>query len=68
MEENLEIHLPASTLATRADMGKTRMPFHTVGDNDGVFKCVINDNPNMNTEPTLTLHVCALRELLDRGS
>eukprot|EP00975_Prorocentrum_lima_P068083 12918645-Prorocentrum_lima.AAC.1 len=44
------------------------MPIHVVGDNGGVFKCVIDDNPKMNTEPTLRLHVRALREFLDKGS
>eukprot|EP00975_Prorocentrum_lima_P030861 6476078-Prorocentrum_lima.AAC.1 len=48
-------------------MGNMRMPIHVVGDNDGVFKCVINDNTTMNTEPTLTLHVRALRELLEKA-
>eukprot|EP00975_Prorocentrum_lima_P055675 11672027-Prorocentrum_lima.AAC.1 len=49
MEENLETNLSASTFSTRVDVGKTRMPIHVVGDDDGVFKCVINDNPKMNT-------------------
>eukprot|EP00975_Prorocentrum_lima_P062453 12885712-Prorocentrum_lima.AAC.1 len=47
------------------DNGKTQMPLNVVGDNDGVFKCVINDNPKMSTEPTLIAHVRALR---DEGS
>eukprot|EP00975_Prorocentrum_lima_P019795 4165279-Prorocentrum_lima.AAC.1 len=64
MEDNLELNLSASTLPTRVVMGNIRMPIHVVGDNDGVLTCVINDNPNMNIEPTLALHVCALCELL----
>eukprot|EP00975_Prorocentrum_lima_P019658 4137639-Prorocentrum_lima.AAC.1 len=67
MEENLELSLSSSTLSTRVDMGNTRMPSHVVGAIDGVFMCVINDNPNMNRKPTLTLHACAVRELLDEG-
>eukprot|EP00975_Prorocentrum_lima_P013605 2891285-Prorocentrum_lima.AAC.1 len=68
MEESLDTNLAAATLSTRVDMGNMRMPIHVAGDNDGVFKCVINDNPNMNTEPPLTLHVRALRELLEKRS
>eukprot|EP00975_Prorocentrum_lima_P068485 12920973-Prorocentrum_lima.AAC.1 len=64
MEESLETNRSASFLSTRVDVGRMRMPLHVVGDKDGVFKCVINDNPKMNIEPTLTLHVRALRELL----
>eukprot|EP00975_Prorocentrum_lima_P033924 7125285-Prorocentrum_lima.AAC.1 len=64
MEENLETNLSASILLTRVDMGRTIMPILVVGDNDVVFKCVINDNPTMNIEPTLMLHFRALRELL----
>eukprot|EP00975_Prorocentrum_lima_P025086 5268888-Prorocentrum_lima.AAC.1 len=62
MEENLEHNLSASTLSTRVDLGKARMPIHMVGDNDRVFKCVINGNPKMNTAPTLTLRVRRLEK------
>eukprot|EP00975_Prorocentrum_lima_P041957 8821061-Prorocentrum_lima.AAC.1 len=67
MEESLDTNLAASVLSTRVDMGRMRMPSHVVGDNHGVFNCAINDDPNMNTETTLTLHVRALRELLEKG-
>ena len=42
------------------------MPICLVGDNDGCFMHVSNDNPKMSTEPTLTLHLRALRELLGK--
>eukprot|EP00975_Prorocentrum_lima_P063236 12890383-Prorocentrum_lima.AAC.1 len=67
MEENLDLTLSATCLAIGIDNGKFRMPLHVVSDNDGVFKCVIKCNPKMNTKPTLTVHVRALRELLDKG-
>eukprot|EP00975_Prorocentrum_lima_P016681 3537334-Prorocentrum_lima.AAC.1 len=42
------------------------MPRHFVGDNDGCFKCASKDNPKTSTGPTMTVHVSALRELLDK--
>eukprot|EP00975_Prorocentrum_lima_P058078 12181041-Prorocentrum_lima.AAC.1 len=42
------------------------MPIHFVGDNDGCFKCASNDTPKKSTEPTMTVHVSALRELLPK--
>eukprot|EP00975_Prorocentrum_lima_P069608 12927292-Prorocentrum_lima.AAC.1 len=42
------------------------MPVHLVGDNDGCFKCASSDNHGTSTEPTMTVHVSALRELLQK--
>eukprot|EP00975_Prorocentrum_lima_P022239 4677764-Prorocentrum_lima.AAC.1 len=66
MEENLEANLTANQLSGRVDNGKLRMPTHLVGDNDGCFNCASNDNPKMRTEPTLTIHLIALREQLEK--
>eukprot|EP00975_Prorocentrum_lima_P054814 11492204-Prorocentrum_lima.AAC.1 len=64
MEENLEARLTANQLYERVNNGKLIMPRHLVGDNDGCFKCASNDNLQTSTEPTMTVHVSALRELL----
>eukprot|EP00974_Lingulodinium_polyedra_P003781 355845-Lingulodinium_polyedra.AAC.1 len=68
MEENLDSSLTATQLSERLDNGKLRMPIHLVGDNDGCFKCATNDNPKTSTEPTMTVHISALRELLEKQS
>eukprot|EP00975_Prorocentrum_lima_P057353 12028413-Prorocentrum_lima.AAC.1 len=66
MEENLEANLTANQLSERLDAGKLRMPIYLVGDNDGYFKCATNDNPKISTEPTMTVQISALRELLEK--
>eukprot|EP00975_Prorocentrum_lima_P070225 12930804-Prorocentrum_lima.AAC.1 len=66
MEENLEANLAANQLSERVDNGKFRMAIHLVGDNDGCFNCASSDNPKMITEPTLTIYVSVLRDLLEK--
>eukprot|EP00975_Prorocentrum_lima_P034119 7170285-Prorocentrum_lima.AAC.1 len=66
MEENLEATLTANQLSERLGAGKLRMPIYLAGDNDGCFKCATNDNPKTSTEPTMTVHTSALRELLEK--
>ena len=37
-----------------------------MGDNDGVFRAVTSENPKTASEPILTPHVRAYREMLDK--
>ena len=51
-------------------MSPTRGEYHlqaiVLGDNDGVWRAVTAENPKTPTEPALTPHVRALREMLDK--
>eukprot|EP00975_Prorocentrum_lima_P029281 6149441-Prorocentrum_lima.AAC.1 len=66
MEENLEARRTANQVSERVDNGKLIMPIHLVGDYDGCFKCASKGNPKTSTEPTMTVHVSALRESLQK--
>eukprot|EP00975_Prorocentrum_lima_P013113 2784784-Prorocentrum_lima.AAC.1 len=66
MEESLEANHTANQLSERLDNGRLHMPIYLVGDNDGCFKCDTNDNPKTSTEPTMTVHISALLELLEK--
>ena len=66
LEENSTKLKSAADLAHAQDNGQLRTPIHLCGDNKGVFTAVSAQNPKTTSEPTLTPHVKALREHIDR--
>ena len=66
IEENCRPGLSACSLAMLQDNGHHHVPCYVVGDNDGVFKAVSAENPRTASEPILTPHIRAYREMLDR--
>ena len=66
IEENLRSGLSAIDLVHAQESADYQTPLIVVGDNDGVFKTVTAQNPKATTEPVLTPHVRAFRELLDK--
>ena len=45
--------------------GKLKLKPLIMGDNDGVFRAVTSENPKTASEPILTPHARAYREMLD---
>ena len=66
LEENCHHIRSAHDLRNRTDKGLLSIPIHLCGDNKGVFTAVTAQNPKTPAEPTLTAHVKALREDLDK--
>ena len=54
-------------LSRRQDNGLLHTPIVLCGDNKGVFTATSAQNPKTPAEPTLTAHVRALREFVDKG-
>ena len=54
-------------LSRRQDNGLLQTPIVLCGDNKGVFTATSAQNPKTPAEPTLTAHVKALREFVDKG-
>ena len=48
------------------DKGQFKLKPLIMGDNDGVFRAVTSENPKTASEPILTPHVRAYREMLDK--
>ena len=65
MQENLMPILTALKLAEISDRGDYSLRAIILGDNDGVYRAVTAENPRTTTEPALTPHVRAYREMLD---
>ena len=65
MQESLMSKLTAMTLATMQDDGQLRLKPLIIGDNDGVYRAVTAENPNAASEPILTPHIRAYREMID---
>ena len=65
MQENLVPRLTAMKLSEISDSGDFHLRAIILGDNDGVFRAVTAENPRTPTEPALTTHVRAYREMLD---
>ena len=55
----------ALKLTEISDKGDYALRAIVLGDNDGVFRAVAAENPRTTTEPALTPHVRAYREMLD---
>ena len=66
LEENNLKYTSALQLAKAQDCGQLRTPIHLCGDNKGVYTAAIAQNPKTPSEPTLTPHVKALRDFLDK--
>ena len=66
LQENLMPTLTAMTLAKMQDEGKFRLKPLIMGDNDGVFRAVTGENPKAASEPILTPHIRAYREMIDK--
>ena len=58
--------LDAQTLSLLQDQGRYQLKPIVAGDNDGVFRAVSAQNPKASTEPMLTPHIRAYREMLDK--
>ena len=58
--------LTAKVLAAMQDEGTFKLKPLIMGDNDGVFRAVTSENPKTASEPILTPHVRAYREMLDK--
>ena len=54
-------------LCRRQDNGLLHNPIVLCGDNKGVFTAASAQNPKTPAEPTLTAHVKAIREFVDKG-
>ena len=65
MQENLMSSLTAGKLMEVSDKGEYYLRAIVLGDNDGVFRAVTAENPRTPTEPALTQHVRAYREMID---
>ena len=65
MQENLIPQLTAMRLAGISDQGEFYLRSIILGDNDGVWRAVTAENPRTPTEPALTPHIRAYREMLD---
>ena len=65
MQENLMPGLTAMTLATMQDEGRFKLKPLIIGDNDGVYRAVIAENPKAASEPVLTPHIRAYCEMID---
>ena len=65
MQENLMPNLTAMKLTEISDHGSYHLKAMVLGDNDGVWRAVTAENPRTPTEPALTPHVRAYREMLD---
>ena len=66
LQENLMPTLTAMTLAKMQDEGQFRLKPLVMGDNDGVFRAVTSENPKAASEPILTPHIRAYREMIDK--
>ena len=66
LQENLMPTLTAMALAKMQDEGLLRLKPLVMGDNDGVFRAVTSENPKAASEPILTPHIRAYREMIDR--
>ena len=66
LQENLMPTLTAKGLADMQDEGQLKLTPLIMGDNDGVFRAVTSENPKTASEPILTPHVRAYREMLDK--
>ena len=67
MEENIAPVLSAIELSHRQDCGLAHTPIYLCGDNKGVYLAVSSQNPKVATEPILTPHVKAIREMIDEN-
>ena len=65
MQDNLIPQLTAMRLAGISDQGEFYLRSIILGDNDGVWRAVTAENPRTPTEPALTPHIRAYREMLD---
>ena len=57
--------LTARKLAELSGKGEFHLRSIILGDNEGVYRAVTAENPRTPTEPILTPHVRAYREMLD---
>ena len=67
LEENIVQIKSSEELSRRQDNGLLQTPIILCGDNKGVFTATSAQNPKTPAEPTLTAHVKALREFVDKG-
>ena len=67
LQENQSPEIDAQRLVQMQETGSLSTELITVGDNDGVFRAISAENPKTATEPLLTPHIRAYRDLLTRG-
>ena len=58
--------LTARDLAAMQYEGTLKLKPLIMGDNDGVFRAVTSENPKAASEPILTPHIRAYREMIDK--